>query len=212
LNKEYKGTTCPNDRIDYSVTSISPDTVMIFDGCTWNYVTPSTEGNGGGIYLSGNDNTKQSISIIHSSFIHINIDYYSSGAFYVYRIACVNISSSSFESLSAYDCGVGSIASIGKCVLFHNCNCDDCNAYYCGGLYLGSYSPSSESDCVNYSSRGCIFGCLFSHCKAKDSYCSGLYLSSTSSSFSLRSSIFKLWKPKTKWRRNIHDLHEFRCC
>jgi hypothetical protein len=132
------------------------------------------------------------ISIKKCLFKNINLGTsYNYSAFYVYQISSVNISSSSFESLSASLGGVGYIRTIGKCVLFHNCKCVDCKAssYYYGGLSLWSYSSPSESDCVNYSSRGCIFGCLFSNCSAK-TFSGGLYLQETSSSFSLRSSIF----------------------
>jgi hypothetical protein len=65
----------------------------------------------------------------------------------------------------------------------------------CGGLFLDYYSLTSESDCVNYFSRGCIFGCLFSNCHANYD-CGGLYLNTTSSSFSLRSCIFESCKAK----------------
>jgi hypothetical protein len=62
--------------------------------------------------------------------------------------------------------------------------------------FFFSYSLPSESDCVNHSSRGCIFGCLFSNCNANTNS-GGLYLSSSSSSFSLRSSIFESCKATT---------------
>jgi hypothetical protein len=132
------------------------------------------------------------ISIVICSFKNIDLGTsYSYGSVGISSISSVNISSCLFQSLSAVAYGAGYIANIGKCVLFHNCKCDDCiaSSSFCGGLLLSSYSPPSESDCVNYSSRGCIFGCLFSNCNSNTNS-GGLYLQSTSSSFSLRSSIF----------------------
>jgi hypothetical protein len=168
----------------------------VFDGCTWD--NPSTKGSGGGILLNGIYSTVISIKRCLFKNINLGTSYYSA-SFYIQNIASLNISSSSFHSLSASYCGVGWIYRIDKCVLFHNCKCVDClsSSSYCGGLFLSSYSPSSESDCLNYSSRGCIFGCLFSNCISQNSYSGGLYLSSTSSSFSLRSSIFDSCKAKT---------------
>jgi hypothetical protein len=148
---------------------------------------------GGAIYLNRTSSSQVVISIIRCSFQNINLGTsYDYGAFYIKSVKSVNISSSSFQTISSSYYAIGRIDSISTCVLFHNCECVDCTAsdYYVGGLILSSYSWSTDDadDCVNVSSRGVIFSSSFIGCVASNQVggvC--IYASSTAT---VRSCIF----------------------
>jgi hypothetical protein len=58
-------------------------------------------------------------------------------------------------------------------------------------MELNAYTISTTpNDCVNHSSHGTIFGCLFKECKAKNGVAGGLLIQSPPSSGSVRSCVF----------------------
>jgi hypothetical protein len=100
------------------------------------------------------------------------------GAIYVNGAASAYLSSSVFKNNSAGMYGAAVIYTIEKCVLVHNCSCYDCHSINdVGGICLQNYTISTtESDCVNHSSHGTIFGCLFKECNAKSGFAGGFYI------------------------------------
>jgi hypothetical protein len=185
----------PNDQISTGFGLINT-----FEGCTWDNPTlPPLDQNGnvygGAIFLNGDDYTKNEVlSIINCHFMNIQVPgIYSQGnALYIESISCLNISSSTFENLKDTSQGGGGyIYNISHCVLIHNCSFDGCMvAGWGGGLYLSSDSLLNEDECLNHSSRGTLFSCLFKECEASYFDGGGLWFSSPSSSSSIRSCVF----------------------
>jgi hypothetical protein len=154
-----------------------------------------SEGNGGGIYLSGGTNV---VCLIERCLFHdIHLEGYNyGGGIYIYGIGSVLLKSSSFERLSVDSYfGGGIVSHISTCLLVHDCLFDECNAANdIGGLSLQSYSISSEEgDCSSYSSLSSLFSSLFSNCHSLQSPCGGLHFYNPPSSSSIKSSIFFLF-------------------
>jgi hypothetical protein len=161
LTTERNGGDCPNNRIDNS-SNAGP---FSFIGCCWG--TPTSKNHGGAICLDHGSQSSKLLSIIGCTFENIRNPSYDGGALYIRYIGSVNISSSIFEHLNANYHGAGYIYNIGQCVLIHNCLFNDCNTNNSyGGIYVNTYTISiPETECVNHSSHGTIFGsvqsCVF---------------------------------------------------
>jgi hypothetical protein len=133
--------------------------------------------------------------VIGCTFDNVSVSCASSdywgGAIYISTIGTLCLTHSVFKNTTGSGCGAAFIFNIRNCVLVHNCSVTECLAKQVGGFELGNYIIDANTDCVNHSTYGTIFGCLFKECKA-GTYAGGLYIWNPHSSGSVRSCVFEL--------------------
>jgi hypothetical protein len=127
--------------------------------------------------------------VINCNFLEYDEAGFSGGAIYIEFIAVTNISNTTAQFVKGDD-GAVHCFYISKCVLIHNCHFDQCCSYWSGALNLERPLTPVFDACINYTSRGSIFGCHFYVCQTNHSYGGAIYFADVPPGSSVRNCVF----------------------